>query len=58
MLTGNYGDLFTAIAISAAALIGLLFVVVTVAESREGTSVPAVTQEVRAPAALLPFFNA
>ena len=58
MLTGDYRDLFAAIATSAAALTGLLFVVVTVAERRDQKSLPAVVQEVRAAAALLSFMNA
>lgn len=58
MLTGDYRDLFTVIATSAAALTGLLFVVVTVAERRDPKSIQAVVQEVRAAAALLSFMNA
>jgi hypothetical protein len=58
VLTGTYRDLFTAIATSAAALTGLLFVVVTVAKSRTANSFPGVLQEVRAAAALLAFTNA
>lgn len=58
MLTGAYRDLFTAIATSAGALTGLLFVVVTVVESRTAKSLPGVVQEVRASAALLAFTNA
>lgn len=58
MLSADYRDLFTVIATSAAALTGLLFVVVTVAERREPRSLPAVVQEVRAAAALLSFMNA
>lgn len=58
MLSAGYRDLFTVIATSAAALTGLLFVVVTVAERREPRSLPAVVQEVRAAAALLSFMNA
>lgn len=58
VLTGTYRDLFTAIATSAAALTGLLFVVMTVAKSRTANSLPGVLQEVRASAALLAFTNA
>ena len=58
MLTGDYRVLFAAIATSAAALTGLLFVVVTVAERRDPESLPAVVHEVRAAAALLSFMNA
>ncbi len=59
MLTGSYRELFTAIATSAAALTGLLFVVMTVRESRTAArSFPAVAQQVRAAAALLSFTNA
>jgi hypothetical protein len=58
MLSAGYRDLFTVIATSAAALTGLLFIVVTVAERREPGSLPAVVQEVRAAAALLSFMNA
>jgi hypothetical protein len=58
VLTGTYRDLFTAIATSAGALTGLLFVVMTVAESRGTNSLPGVVREVRASAALLAFTNA
>ena len=58
MLTAIYRDLFTAIATSAGALTGLLFVVRTVGESRTTKSLPDVGQEVRAAAALLSFTNA
>jgi hypothetical protein len=58
VLTGAYRDLFTAIATSAAALTGLLFVVITVAERRNPSSLPHVVQQVRASAALLAFGNA
>jgi hypothetical protein len=57
VLTGAYRDLFTAIATSAAALTGLLFVVITVAERRTPDSLPHVVQQVRASAALLAFGN-
>ncbi len=58
VLTGAYRDLFAAIATSAAALTGLLFVVITVAERRTPSSLPDVLQQVRASAALLAFGNA
>jgi len=58
VLTGAYRDLFAAIATSAAALTGLLFVVITVAERRTANSLPDVLQQVRASAALLAFGNA
>ena len=58
VLTGAYRDLFAAIATSAAALTGLLFVVITVAERRTPNSLPDVLQQVRASAALLAFGNA
>jgi hypothetical protein len=58
VLTGAYRDLFAAVATSAAALTGLLFVVITVAERRAANSLPDVLQQVRASAALLAFGNA
>lgn len=58
VLIGAYRDLFAAIATSAAALTGLLFVVMTVAERRATNSLPDVLQQVRASAALLAFGNA
>lgn len=58
VLTGSYRDLFAAIATSAAALTGLLFVVMTVAERRPATALPDVLQQIRASAALLAFGNA
>jgi hypothetical protein len=58
MLTGAYRDLFTAVATSAAALTGLLFVVMTVDERRGVEARPGVVREVRASAALLAFTNA
>ena len=58
MLTAAYRDVFTAIATSAGALTGLLFVARTVGESRTMKSLPDVGQEVRAAAALLSFTNA
>jgi hypothetical protein len=58
VLTGTYRELFAAIATSAAALTGLLFVVVTVRESRTANPLPVVAQQIRAAAALLSFTNA
>jgi hypothetical protein len=58
MVTGNFRDLFITIATSAAALTGLLFVVVTVTELPRASAHPPVVQEVRASAALLGFTNA
>jgi hypothetical protein len=58
MVTGAYRDLFITIATSAAALTGLLFVVVTMTERPTATAHPPVVQEVRASAALLGFTNA
>jgi hypothetical protein len=58
VLTGDYRELFAAIATSAAALTGLLFVVMTVAERRIANSRPDVLHQVRASAALLAFGNA
>jgi hypothetical protein len=58
MATGNFRDLFITIATSAAALTGLLFVVVTMTERPRASAHPPVVQEVRASAALLGFTNA
>ena len=58
MVIGTYRDLFITIATSAAALTGLLFVVVTMTERPRARAHPAVVQEVRASAALLGFTNA
>ncbi len=58
VLTGTYVALYAAIATSAAALTGLLFVVMTVAESRTPSSLAGALQEIRASAALLSFTNA
>ena len=58
MVTGAFRDLFVAIATSAAALTGLLFVVVTMTERPKAQTHPPVVQEVRASAALLGFTNA
>jgi hypothetical protein len=53
-----YRDLFTAVAGSAAALTGLLFVALSVAPRQNRDSGPRVIQQVRAAAALLAFVNA
>jgi hypothetical protein len=58
VLTATYRELFAAIGTSAAALTGLLFVVVTVRESRIANPLPVVAQQVRAAAALLSLTNA
>ncbi len=58
MLEGPYRDLFAAIADSAGALTGLLFVARTLRDGGTTTSRPNVGQEVRAAAALLSFVNA
>lgn len=58
MVTGSFRDLFVAISTAAAALTGLLFVVVTVVERPGVRSHPEVVQEVRAAAALLAFTDA
>jgi hypothetical protein len=58
MLSGTYRDLFPAIATSAAALIGLLFVAMTVAARRNPADRPAVILQVRAAASILAFTNA
>jgi hypothetical protein len=58
VLTGAYRELYAAIGTSAAALIGLLFVIITVAERRTPNSLPDVLHRVRASAALLAFSNA
>ena len=58
MLTGAYRDLFATIATASAALVGLLFVVMTVAERPTEQGLPEVLQQVRAAAALLAFTNA
>jgi hypothetical protein len=58
MITGDYRDLFAAIATASAGLIGLLFVAISVAPRRNPTTNDAVVREVRASAALLAFTNA
>lgn len=58
MLEGPYRDLFAAIADSAGALTGLLFVARTLRGGGTTMSRPDVGQEVRAAAALLSFVNA
>ena len=56
MATGNYRDLFVVIATSAATLIGLLFVALSIAESRAGTR-PKVVRQFRAAASFVAFIN-
>lgn len=58
MVTGNFRDLFIAIAGSAGALTGLLFVALSVAPHPVRSSRRHVIQQVRAAAALLAFNNA
>ncbi len=58
VLTAAYREFFTAIATSAGALTGLLFVAVTVTNRGSQRAGPAVVQQVRAAAALLAFVNA
>jgi hypothetical protein len=57
VVIGAYRDLFTAVAASAGALTGLLFVAVSVVPRRGGVSGLEVIQQVRAAAALLAFTN-
>jgi hypothetical protein len=57
VLTGAYRDLLTAVAGSAAALTGLLFVALSVAPRPKAASYPAVIRDIRAAAALLAFTN-
>lgn len=57
MVTGDYRDLFVAIATAAATLTGLLFVAMSVAESHASAH-PAIIKEFRAAASLLAFINA
>jgi hypothetical protein len=57
MVTGDYRDLFVVIATSAATLIGLLFVALSVSENRIGTR-PRVVRRFRAAASFLAFINA
>lgn len=56
-MTGSYSDLFIAIATAAATLIGLLFVALSVAESRPGSH-PRVVRQFRAAASFVAFVNA
>jgi hypothetical protein len=56
MATGNYRDLFVVIATSAATLIGLLFVALSIAESRAGSR-PKVVRQFRAAASFVAFIN-
>jgi hypothetical protein len=56
VVLGNYRDLFTVIGTSAATLTGLLFVAMSVSESRTRTH--PVIREFRAAASLLAFTNA
>ncbi len=58
MLNGTYRDLLPAIATSAAALTGLLFVAMTVAARRNPADRPAVVMQVRAASCILAFTNA
>lgn len=58
MVIGAYRDLFAAVAGSAGALTGLLFVAVSVVPRHDGVPRLAVIQQVRAAAALLAFANA
>ena len=58
MVNGTYKDLFVAIAGSAGALTGLLFVALSVAPRARGPQHPDVIRQVRAAAALLAFSNA
>jgi hypothetical protein len=58
VVTGTYRELFAAIAGTAGALTGLLFVAISVAPRRAPGSGPPVVQQVRAAAALLAFTNA
>ena len=58
MVPGTYRDLLIAISSSAGALIGLLFVALSVAPHRNQSPGQRVIQQVRAPAALLAFTSA
>jgi hypothetical protein len=58
VVLATYRELFAAIASSAGALTGLLFVAMSVAPRRNLVSGPVVIQQVRAAAALLAFTNA
>jgi hypothetical protein len=57
VLNGTYETLLPAIAASAAALIGLLFVAISVADRHSPADRPAVVRQVRAAAAILAFTN-
>ncbi len=57
MIAGSYRDFFVVIATSAATLIGLLFVALSVAKDREQVR-PQVIREFRAAASLIAFTNA
>jgi hypothetical protein len=58
VLTAAYREFLSAIATSAGALTGLLFVAISAAPRRGPDAGPAVIQQVRAAAALVAFFNA
>ncbi len=58
VIIGGYRDLFMAIATTAAALTGLLFVAISVTPSRSSTRGVGVIHEVRAAASLVAFVNA
>jgi hypothetical protein len=58
MLAATYRDLFVAIATSAGALTGLLFVALSVTPRREYTTGSYLIRQIRAAAALLAFLNA
>jgi hypothetical protein len=58
VIFGTYRELFAAIAATAGALTGLLFVAMSVASRRAPGTAPAVIREIRAAAALLAFTNA
>jgi len=58
VLTAAYREFLSAIATSAGALTGLLFVAISAAPRRGSDDSPAVIQQVRAAAALVAFFNA
>ena len=57
MATGSYSSLFVVIATSAATLIGLLFVALSVSGSGSGSR-PTVVRQFRAAASFLAFINA
>ena len=57
MVIGDYRELFVVISTSAATLIGLLFVALSISESRSGTR-PKLIRQFRAAAAFLAFVNA